>query len=197
MDARGPMEARVLGVERGCNQMDRDLEALKRQLVALSQGIWDAWSDVATPSAGPPAPPPTPTVHITPCSGLNVLYNLPFVDSIFGSGTLVWDGTAHFAACLSGLAYGGSFACATATIAIHYSMDTSGNLVVTWLVNSGSHCPITSTCSSTTNATSTPSASTNCGSVPAQITFTMGSSANELALRAGHASQTIVVQLPT
>ena len=95
MDARGPMEARLLGVERGLNAMDRDLETLERQIVALSQGIWDAWSDVATGNFGPPPPLPPPTVLITPCSGLNVLYNLPFTDSIFGSGTVPTSGTVN------------------------------------------------------------------------------------------------------
>jgi len=52
MDARGPMEARVLGVERGLDVMDRDLHNLKRQLIGLTQGIWATtrWSIVGTRS---------------------------------------------------------------------------------------------------------------------------------------------------
>jgi hypothetical protein len=45
MDARGPDEARLLGVERGLEAMDSRLRALRRRAIALGQGIWDAWSD--------------------------------------------------------------------------------------------------------------------------------------------------------
>jgi hypothetical protein len=54
MDARGPQEARLLAVERGLEAMDRDIRALRRQTIALSQGIWDAWNEVGLIVVEPP-----------------------------------------------------------------------------------------------------------------------------------------------
>jgi hypothetical protein len=45
MDARGPLEARLLGVERGLAVMDRDLHDLQRRLTGAQQRLWDAWSE--------------------------------------------------------------------------------------------------------------------------------------------------------
>jgi hypothetical protein len=200
---RSPHEARLLAVERGLNAMDRDLRRLKQSQIALWEQIWDAWNDepAGIGTSSPPPPPPT-TIPITCHGGISVLLNLPFTDSIFGSGTLVWDGVSLWTCCLSGLTYPGSLACSAATIAILYTFDTSCVLRLSWVQNSSSHCPVTSSCPPTPGfgqslAGSVPTVTSTTAGPPATTTYTTGSSVSEQALRAGHTSQTITVQLPT
>lgn len=117
MDARGPQEGRLLAVERGCECLDRKLEALRRRTIALSQGVWAAWGDAGAVFDGVPftpmTPTPTPTATLTNCcTGFDPGTTIPFVDSVFGSGTLTWDpGSSTWIGWLSGVSYAGGGAC--------------------------------------------------------------------------------------
>jgi hypothetical protein len=46
VDAIGPQEARVLATERKNARIEEELSKFSRRLLALEQGIWQAWSDV-------------------------------------------------------------------------------------------------------------------------------------------------------
>jgi hypothetical protein len=132
------------------------------------------------------------------CNNLCLISALPFTDSLYGSGTLTWNGTV-WKGCIQGLNYaayapGG---CAAQTIAITYSLNTSGQLSVSWVQSVLSSCPLNSTCATTPNITKVQtSPATNCAH-PATAAFAMGNSIDEQYLRRGAASQTITVTLKT
>lgn len=145
---------------------------------------------------------------ISLCGGLCVLAHLPFTDCVVGSGTLVWNGTIgsftysnQWVACLPYSYPGCGGGCSAVSTCVLYRLNPSGQLIVDWLSSNSTSCPLTANCStivSTGNTTQTPSlTTTNCSSTPATATFTMGNSTVEVALRAGAASQTITVSLPT
>lgn len=67
MDLIGPAEPRLLHVERGIEALDRQLRALRRRSIALGQGIWAQWGDVAAASST--ATPTTYSGTVNGCTG--------------------------------------------------------------------------------------------------------------------------------
>jgi hypothetical protein len=95
LDAIGPLEARLLALERRNARIGDDLETLRRLEVALWQEIWDSWGDVhgrvMTPA---PTPTPTPTCTATVSGTLKgcnniVLSGESVVIHDHGSGTVL------------------------------------------------------------------------------------------------------------
>ncbi len=64
MDAIGPMERRLLGLERRLVAIDNAARNQQRQLISLGQGIWDAWGERQIPT-GVVTPTPTPSPNTT------------------------------------------------------------------------------------------------------------------------------------
>jgi hypothetical protein len=67
MDATGPMETRLLALERRLVHIDDQLRQQQRQLIGVGQSLWDAWGDRRIPRT--PTPTPTPTYPGTTYSG--------------------------------------------------------------------------------------------------------------------------------
>src|SRR5438105_5057468 len=95
-DLRGPAEARLLGVERGIIGIDRDLRAMRRDILVLQQGMWDESSDrrrvMASAAPPPPPPPPTNTTftgHVNGCNALS-LAGVTVVVNPSGMGYTTW-----------------------------------------------------------------------------------------------------------
>ena len=204
IDQRGPAEARLLHVERGIAQMDRDLRTLRRDAIAPGQAVWGLWSDagsIASPPA-PPMPTPTPTPTFTACcSTISPGPTIAFTDSIWGSGTMTYNSSlGKWLGYLSGLAYPGGGGCGACTIAIAYIFDaTAQTLQLSWIINSATSCPVASTPTSSPGAGQSfstityfnPSTVFYCDTTPETGFTFMGTTAPELLLRTGHASETI------
>lgn len=97
-DLTGPLEARLLALERRQARADGALGRLARRTIALHQGIWDAWADLRHPRGV--APPPPTGVELFPdvCSPIPEVMTL--TDSYYGlSIPITWDGVTNWKAC--------------------------------------------------------------------------------------------------
>lgn len=66
VDPRGPLEARLLALERRLVHADDQLRQQQRELIGVGQSLWDAWGDRRIPTATPtPSPTPTPNTTVT------------------------------------------------------------------------------------------------------------------------------------
>jgi hypothetical protein len=151
-DLVGPMEARLLELERRQARLDHSLHSVGREVVALGQGIWDAWSDF------PPLKVQSPTGHggtIPGCTSA-LATTLYVRDPVYGAITLQWDGAAMWTACKSVnyFGYGGNCV-AVNGVAVWYDLLNTGIFRMRWASNvpTTTRCPIASTCASTPNCT--------------------------------------------
>jgi hypothetical protein len=182
MDARGPMEARVLGVERGLDVMDRDLHNLKRQLIGLTQGIWDAWNDVGRLSAPPVATPPANPFPAI-CSSFPT--TMPVIDSLYGGSILTFDGVSKWLGCKVVAVPAGGACGAIASSAVFYSLQ-GDNTTSTWVLTVSydatgvNHCPVNgATCGTATNRSDTMSQTISC-CAPYQFSYPHGNIASPI-----------------
>src|SRR3954454_8130538 len=85
----GPMETRLLAVERAQARIDDDFRVLRREVIALSQGIWDAWSAVRLPVGVQPGgcPGVADFPDVCPCLPLTLTLHDPY----YGDCTLPYD----------------------------------------------------------------------------------------------------------
>jgi hypothetical protein len=88
--------------------------------------------------------------NYAPCPKTWLPASIPFVDSLYGSGTLVYNTTGKWTACLAGLSYPAFGTCTAKTIAIHYELTHDGGLKVH--CNATGVCPNTSTCTTASGA---------------------------------------------
>jgi hypothetical protein len=88
--------------------------------------------------------------NYAPCPKTWLPASVPFVDSLYGSGTLVYNTTGKWTACLAGLSYPAFGTCTAKTIAIHYELTHDGGLKVH--CNATGVCPNTSTCTTASGA---------------------------------------------
>lgn len=103
MDARGPLEARLLALERRLVHVEDEARRNQVDLAALWQEEWDAWSDRRR-RGGTPAPPPPPPVTlsgtVSGCNGttLNVAsMDVLVTDSLGGTlGDTTTDSSGHY-----------------------------------------------------------------------------------------------------
>jgi hypothetical protein len=197
-----PKEARLLALERKTARLGQILRGLRTDALGVGQGLQDAWSDVAAAGPAPGPPATTPPINAC-CSAIPTTTTIPFTDSVWGAGNLVWDGSANWAAWLGGLAWPGAGACGACTIAVHYSFDSGSHaLSVAWLIFNASQCPAPST----PGFISPPGgqvyeviaypAGFHCETTPITALFTMANTAAETLLRTGHASETITLSFP-
>jgi hypothetical protein len=179
----GPMETRLLAVERIQARIDHDLRDMRREVIALSQGIWDAWSDVRFPrTTNPPAPKHPLTIG--GCGTLQLPESIPYVDSKYGSGTLKWDGVSNWVACKAGLSFGGGI-----TFALHYTLSNTGSLGASW-AGDGFARPVNSTCATATSFNGIPYSGQGLICSPFTRTFVANSS---LAIRTLYQNNTSTV----
>jgi hypothetical protein len=201
-DQRGAAEARLLHAERALEALGRDLRDHQRALTNLGQEVWALWEDAGSVAQGVPVPTPTPTPTATLpvcCAGITPGVTIPFVDSIWGSGNLTWDGSANWIGWLSGLSWPGSGPCGAVTIAVQYVLTSGAAFAVNWIVNSTSGCPVSSTPMTAPGAGQSWASSAGvglyyyCDTTPETAGYSMGTTAVELLLRTGHASETIAM----
>ena len=87
------------------------------------------------------------TLTITPFVGnLTTSSTIPFTFAgthCSGSGTLTWNSTTAWTACVAGISFSGG-GCATVTMAITFSLDLFGNLTMKWLITNATSCPAAS-----------------------------------------------------
>jgi len=198
---RGPAEARLLHVERGLGAMERDLRNLRRQAIALGQGVWAGWSELSRVH-DTPAPAPAPILAVC-CSGVDPGTTIPFTDSVFGSGTMTWKAALEsWVGWISGIHWPGSGACGAATIAVGYYLSSSALFQVKWIINASSSCPVPSTPTSIPRSGQALAASNEtapcfyCNVAPIIATYAMGTTVAENLLRTGHASQVVTLIFP-
>ncbi len=183
MDARGPLEARVLGVERGLEAMDRDLRNLRRQVLSLSQGVWAAWSEVHARITTPSLQPPTPSF---PAICRLFPPRLPILDSLYGGSFLSWDGVSKWTGCRAVAVPAGGSCGAVASSAIRYSLQ-GDNTTATWVLTvsydstgTPNFCPVNgATCGTATNRSDTMSATISC-CAPYQFNYSHGSTVSPI-----------------
>jgi hypothetical protein len=183
------------------------LPALAARLAAVEQSLQMFWTSLGIGLAtSTPTPTPTPT-FVACCATINPGPTIGFTDSIWGSGTLTYNPTSTYWECwLSGLSWPGSGGCGAATIAILYQFSVSPNpfgLTMWWTYDSTSFCPVNSTPTSSPGPGQTfqsitynaPSGGTvfYCDTTPMTGYTYMSTSSPELALRQGHAAETIAL----
>src|SRR4051812_32061562 len=156
MDLTGPMEARLLEVERRLARLDHDLRTMKRDATTLSQGAWDAWSAVRLPREQ--AKPATDCVgdfpDVCPCFP----HQITLKDTYYGDCVLTYDPTrlAWLGCKLVSLPANPSCS-AVSSFALLYTLtgnrtSTSWNLVLQYkTANFTTRCPVASTCPDATN----------------------------------------------
>lgn len=155
-DLTGPMEARLLALERRQARLDDALRTLRRQAVAVGQGIWDAWSEVNVPvvTGGGAVAPAGPT--FAGCTGVTVPTTLYARDAVYGAITLTYDGSSLWTACKSVNFPGYGSSCgAVAGVAVHYDLLKTGTFRMRWASSAPSTtlCPAASTCATSPNVT--------------------------------------------
>jgi hypothetical protein len=151
----GPMEARLLALERRQAQVDRSLRDLDRQLVAAQQGTWDAWSGIDLNGDGGGGSQPPPQGGKIPGCSSPLAATLYAQDPVYGSITLQWDGSSMWTACKVVNFPGFHSSCpATSGVAVFYDViAASGQFRMRWKSNfpTTTACPTASTCSDTSN----------------------------------------------
>ncbi len=155
MDAIGPMERRLLGLERRLVHIDEALRQQNIWLVGLGQGIWDAWSDRRRPRGTPtPTPTPPPTFGSCCCCSDYVLpSSLTLTDGTYGDFTLTFDGVSQYAGCKQ-ISFGGTVTCpGTVSMPLYYTIDVDtatcqATLTMLYYGSGGDNCPTSGhTCS--------------------------------------------------
>jgi hypothetical protein len=139
MDAIGPMEARLLALERRLVHCEDALRTQQISLTGIGQGIWDAWGEHRRPRGTTPTPTPTGTFPDC-CPGYTFPSTLTLVDNVYGNFTLTWDGLYTWKGCKQ-ISFAGSLVCPTPVsmplgwfLAINGATCTA-TLHMVWLAN--------------------------------------------------------------
>ena len=185
----GQAESRLLALERRQVYLESQTRNLQRQLVALEQGIWDAWSDYRAPSGTVAAAPPASTYPATICGGIMLPANIPISDPYMGvSSSLMWDsGSSKWLLCANVV----NWASTGINFALHYSWDgsTSG-FTLSWK-GSGTFQPVASVCSDTTTYNNIPLSHTTTVCPPPTLTVTyVANSASATSIKTLYQSST-------
>lgn len=154
-DLIGPLEARLLALERKQARIDRSLRDARVDLVGLSQGIWDGWSDARGRRVAMPAPPCTGDFPAI-CACIPTTFTIH--NSSYGDCTVTYDSTSgSWKGCFV-VAYAGGGVCTACSTAQHYELVGS-NATNAWslIFRFKTHtvgvtqCPVASICSDATN----------------------------------------------
>lgn len=170
-EIRGPLETRLLALERRQDRVDALLSDLRRRALAVSQGIWDAWSEVSFPAEEAETPAPTCTgdfPQICSCIPLVLILH----DSYYGACPLTYNpSTKRWVGCKL-VSYPATPLCPAApSTPITYTL-VGDNTTPQWTLNVswagqadrfGDVCPIPgATCASTMTHTRSASDNVNC-----------------------------------
>jgi len=190
---RGPIESRLLAVERGLSGLERELRQLRRQAIAVGQGLWDSWGDTPIPRQAPAAAK-FPNI----CPGPDDIPDvITLVDPVYGDVDLTWDGVSAWTGCQV-INYPGFGVCPAATSCpITYTLTGSNTtavweLEVAWIDHtvSGQHCPLAGqSCGSAPTISFTHTATIACSGTTAW-TFNAG------FIYAGNTTPTFSITLP-
>lgn len=124
IEAIGPLEARLLAVERRQARIDEEVRGLKRDVIAIGQGIWDAWDEVGRVTVDVASPTTTPDcTRVFP----NVCECIPLVlvlhDSYYGDTPLAYDRDNLWWTGCRMVPYPGTASCPAALTPIRYTLQ--------------------------------------------------------------------------